>query len=454
MIFYRFILIFILFSLPQRAFASPSEITSKLRSIVEKGGWNTGLSVMNIESGNEIASVKGEELFKPASVLKILTTYAALNTLGPQYTFSTEIYGKVDEKGFTPELIVKGGGDPNLTLEEIWKIGRAIKERGVKTIGKLKIDDSLFSSKSPSGIRAYEAGSAPLACSFNSILFRICPSSNGEKAKVTFDPWEADIKIKGSITTSGSGAAPTYSVDRTNEGKFIYQVSGGIPSDVECVFLYRNVSDPNAYCSEVITGIFSSLGIKTTSTEINGQGNTYPLIYKHESVPLSDIVSSLNHFSTNFIAEEIVYALGQESSERWNYESGLKKITSLSRTLGYENVVIRDGSGLSHDNRISPKLISEILVLATKNDKFGPEIESSLPIAGLSGTLKRREFGSLNGILRAKTGSLDGVSSLAGFLRGKSGARYAFTILQNGVPSKDRALKMEHEIVERIAELG
>jgi len=409
---------------------------------------------MNVESGSEVVSIKGDELLKPASVLKILTTYAALNTLGPQYTFSTEIYGKVDEKGYVPELTIKGGGDPNLTLEEIWKIGRALKERGVKTIGKFKIDDSLFASKSPSGIRAYEAGSAPLACSFNSILFRICPGSKGERAKVTFDPWEADITVKGSIATLGSGASPTYSVDRLEDGKFVYQISGGIPSDVECVFLYRNVSDPNSYCSEVITGIFSSLGIKITASEINGEINTSPRLYRHDSIPLSAIVSSLNHFSTNFIAEEIVYALGQDSSDRWNYESGLRKISSLSRSLGYENVVIRDGSGLSHDNRVSPKLITEILVLATKNDKIGPEIESSLPIAGLSGTLKRREFGSLNGVLRAKTGSLDGVSSLAGYLRGKSGARYAFTILQNGVPSKDRALKMEHEIVERIAELG
>lgn len=455
----RFILLFIAITVlnPERSFSTPEDLQTELGAVLKGLPWSAGLSVVDTESEKEIASYRSEEPLKPASVLKILTAYVALDSLGPEFTFRTTILGEIDGKGHVPELIVKGGGDPNLTLEEIWKIGRALRVRGVQRVGKIVVDDSLFQSKSPSGVRAYEAGSAPLACSFNSVLFRLCPTSKGERASVSFEPFETNITLEGSVITTGRGSAPTYSIDRAAKGEFSYKVSGGIPEDVDCVQVFRNVTDAASYCREVISGIFSSVGIL-----VGGEGllkgissnKNAPILYEHDSIPLASIVRGLNHFSTNFIAEEIIYSLGQESASVWSYSSGLRKVSSYAKSLGFQALSVHDGSGLSHDNKIPPKLVSMLLAKASKNDRVGPELEASLPIAGRSGTLKRRDFGALNGELRGKTGSLDGVVSLAGYVRGRSGARYAFTVFQNGVSSKDRALEIEHKIARRISELG
>jgi D-alanyl-D-alanine carboxypeptidase/D-alanyl-D-alanine-endopeptidase (penicillin-binding protein 4) len=180
-------------------------------------------------------------------------------------------------------------------------------------------------------------------------------------------------------------------------------------------------------------------------------------MYEHASKPLVDIVRDLNHFSNNFIAEQLLLALGEVPGGGRDRQVGLDRLSRYLVDLGVpsEQVSLADASGLSHTNRLTPRSIVTVLRRMARSVEVGPEFEISLSVSGRNGTLRRRYFGGGESpTVRAKTGTLDGVSSLAGYLSGRSGKRYAFAIIGNDLASKARALKLEERLVETLYEAG
>jgi len=172
-------------------------------------------------------------------------------------------------------------------------------------------------------------------------------------------------------------------------------------------------------------------------------------LFAHKSEPLRLIVDGLNHYSTNFVAEQLAYAIGRMSNGKWDHAVGLERMQAFLQQLGAaaKEAFFIDASGLSHGNRLSARAVSRVLFEMANDVKLAPEFESSLSVAGRSGTLTEKHFGVKGLMLRAKTGTINGVSALAGYLTAANGKKYAFALLQNGGKSKWR---LERSVLKAI----
>lgn len=413
------------------------------------------VGILVVESGPQkaIFSKNSELPLKPASVLKVATAAAALELLGPEFTFRTEFWGERPVPGGVETLTVRGGGDPDFTTEDAWLVARELHKRGLRRIGAIRIDQSKFPSlRPPSGQRAYRAGSAGLAFNFNSIGIKVCPTAPGKNAVVSVDPWESGATVTG-VVKSGSGSG--LRVDEKGGGlKFV--VGGSVPLG-ECVSVYRSVPDPASYFGRTFVELLRSVGVQVLRGVAPGERSPGgQLLYQHSSKPLVDILRDLNHYSNNFIAEQVLLALGEMPDGERDRQVGLDRIAGYLTNLGIpaEQVSLADASGLSHTNRMTAQGIVTVLEHMDRHVGSGPEFEISLSVSNRNGTLRKRDFGGEERTVRGKTGTLDGVSSLAGYVTARSGRRYSFAIIANEIPSKDRALKFEDRLVETIFEVG
>ncbi len=439
---------------PSHGADDPSSLAQRIAALVdgEKGG-KFGILVVDAVRGDTVFSRHAELPLKPASVLKIVTAAAALELLGPEFTFQTEFWGTHVIPGGVETLTVVGGGDPALTTEEVWLAARELHKRGLRRIGKVVLDESRFVSLRPaSGQRAYRAGSAGLAFNFNSLGLKICPTTLGQNAIVSADPWESGATITGTVRTSKGGE---LRVDGKGSGlRFV--VGGSVPPG-DCFSVYRSVPDPAAYLGRTFVELLRSVGVQVIRGAAPGVRPTEGrLLYQHSSKPLVDVLRDLNHYSNNFIAEQVLLALGQLPGGQRDRQVGLDRLIGYLSERGVpgEQMSLADASGLSHTNRLTARAIVAVLQHMGQHAGVGPEFEISLSVSERNGTLRRRDFGGAESMVRAKTGTLDGVSSLAGYLTSVSGRRYTFAIIGNELPSKASALRLEDRLVELLHEVG
>ncbi len=422
--------------------------------ILGENGADSALVVYDIDNRKELIDIQGSKPLKPASVLKVLTSAASLALLGPEYRFITEVYAEGRRGTSVPSVSLRGHGDPTLTSESVWLLARRLRAEGVTSIGEVVLDDSLFAdSRDPSGQRAFQSGSSALAFNFNSIAFRVCSNGSGKPALVTPDPWETNISLSNGISTTRSGRW-SFSIDQASskDSMMAFVARGTIAAAVGCTMIYRSVKDPVQYLGEFLLPTLRSVGIKVEKGWRQGVSpGRAELLFEHRSKALHAIVEDLNHFSTNFIGEQILYVLGNRGGGpgRYDHRQGARRLEEYLRSLGVsaDQFSIVDGSGLEHSNRLSARAVVKILVEMDRSYSVSPEFESSLSVSERSGTLEKREFGIPPERVRGKTGTLDGVSSLAGYLLTKKGKKLAFALLENGVKSKASAEVIEKRIV-------
>jgi len=414
-----------------------------------------GGSAVKEEAPGEVFSQNADKLLKPASVLKVITSLVALELLGPQYRFTTRIYADRNERGAVKTLYVQGNGDPGLTIESASVMARAIKLRGIESIESLVMDASLFEDeRGPLGQRAFQTGSSALSFNYNAFSFQVCPRMPGMKASVVPDPFELKIPLVGTILTKKGGQA-SFSVEQAfpnsaQAGVLSYRLKGSIGDLADCTTVYRSMPNPPVVFGATYAEILRSMGVKVGSGLREGDTpKKLDQLYVQESVPLSQLIRDLNNFSNNFIAEQILFALGQTELGTYSRERGLARVRAFLSSLGFKDsgFEIEDASGLSHANRVSAQMIGAVLLRGVRNQEVAPEFESSLAVGERSGTLRRRPFDPRGVILRGKTGTLDGVSSLAGYVVGASGRKYAFVIFQTATASTPRTHVLEDKIV-------
>lgn len=419
------------------------------------GGANSSISAIDLDSGREIYSSGAATALKPASVMKIATSVAAMKILGPDYRYRTQLLSTgIKPGGLIQELYVRGAADPSLTVESVWLMVRKLKKLGVRRIGKLVIDDTLFNyDKPPVGGRAYQTGSSALSLNFNSLAFDVCPASSGLPANVVADPWEANVKLTGQIISSNrrNGFSIDEDLNDNNPNQLTFKIQGNVRTGGGCTTVYHSVKNPPHYFGATLYGLLQSNGIEVLSKvrfePIPAIGR--PLFY-HESKPLSDIIWALNHYSTNFIADQLVLTLGRLGNGRFDRNLGIRRITDYVRSLGFDEseFYMDDGSGLSRLNRVSARVLAKILADAFHDESIRPDFEVSLPYPGREGTLKRRPFKFVGHNLRAKTGTIDGVSSLAGYAYGPNGRKIAFAIINNKLRSVADAHRIQYSLVK------
>ncbi len=441
-----------------------------------------GISVRSVRTGEVLLEQNARKAMVIASNLKLVTTLTALEMLGQDFRFQTTLEhdGTLQADGtLAGNLYIRGGGDPTLgsdrvmgsldldALMALWT--QKIQAAGIRRIkGSVVAEDDIFNENViPNGwtwgdIGNYY-GAAAFGLNINDNLYKVYLET-GKKVDdptrlIRTDPVMRDILFVNEVTTGplGSGdqsyiyGAP-YTYHRVMQGtvplgKSSFVVRGSLPDPP--LFVAQQLRE--ALQKKAIT-----LSESATSSRIRRQQKGKPItvptrkvIYTHASPVLSEIVKQTNLRSMNLYAEAMLKMMGVKQlnkSTTWESTDAVKDFWT-QKGLDMTGFFMRDGSGLSRSNALPPDFLSNILVFATKQPYFN-DFYNSLPVAGVSGTMKSiGEKTTAAGNLRAKTGTLDRMSSYSGYFKTQSGELMAFTLIANDYAGKEKEFRKKAEKV-------
>lgn len=450
---------------PHGAFAkSPAEDPSvvRFRNAVEKHldraclrKRNFGVKIYSLDKKEPLYQFQNNQLFIPASNVKLITSAVALKKFGPDYRFSTELHsaGKIENNVLYGDLYIKGFGDPKLVSEQMWLLANEFHNLPITRVeGNVIADDSFFDDerrlktwKKNYGAQAYNAPLSALSFNFNTVtVFAIPAKTPGEKPIVVVDPESDYIRVTNQATTLPSGRKGQLIVNRLEHDDFNeITLTGGIAHGSARARYFLNITDPTNYTAKIFKSFLIRAGVDVKGEIKTGKvPENAKLLVQHDSEPLSLIIQGLNKHSNNFIAEQLLKTLGaEEFGAPGTTENGAKIAQKYLQSLGYDpnTYTLVDGSGLSRSNRLSPDQFIAILENMQKDWGIYPEYIASLAVMGLDGSAGKR----LNGHpeaqrVRVKTGTLDLVSALSGYFQSQGGERFAFSMLMNDVRCSHR----------------
>jgi len=398
------------------------------------------------EDGRVLYERDGELALAPASNQKILTALAALRAYGPTYRFTTELLSSVppDAEGAIDTLYVRAGGDPALTSEDFWRLAADLRRGGLRRVREgLLIDDTWFDSErwNPSwgdtSARAYAAPIGAFAVNYGAYAVAVTAGpQSGDAPEVQVDPPIAYLRLSNRARTGPTRGGQTLQVERraVPDGEEVL-VTGVVAAGTEPDLFQRSVLDPARYAGAMLCAQLQAVGISVSGPVRTGSvpPDAHSLL-RFEGAPLSDVLRRFLKYSNNQIGEALVKGLGaRQSGPPGSWQNGMAALRAQLESAGLSlaGATLLDGSGLSHENRVSPRLLVSALRAARADFALGPEFEAALPIAGADGTLEERAE-AVRGRVRAKTGLLTRVTALSGFAQTRSGERVLFSILVNG----------------------
>lgn len=447
-IFQLVILLALFFSLPIQSFASVNNaVTTHL------GKNNAAVTIRDAETGKIVFSQNGDKLMRPASNMKLVSGAAALNMLGEDYRFKTDLYidGIVVNGTLNGNVYIKGSGDPTLTREDFIEFAEILMENGIRTInGHLIGDDGAFSGSTlPPGVlksdETYYFGARTSAITMSpnndfdasTIIITASPGKVGAKPSYSVYPNSSGMVISNQAKTVKKGSANTVTIKRAyNTNRII--ISGNLPqgsSKKEWVTL----QDPSKNTMDAIKQTLKGKGLKfekSSQLKIGKVPQNATLLYTNESRPLAAIFPAFMKLSNNSIADILVKAMGKEHLGEGSTNKGVTLLKKYSESLNISvsNWRFTDGSGLSNSNRVTSNGLSQLLY-KVQHEPYFDTFYDSLPVAGnkdrlIGGTLKSRLASSgLQNRIFAKTGYIPNVYTLSGYMKGQSGKQYIFSIL-------------------------
>lgn len=417
-----------------------------------------------------VVAYRADEPRNPASTMKLLTTFAALELLGPAHTWKTHAYvnGQLADGHLTGDLVLQGGGDPFLVTEAFWTMLRMVREKGVRDIGgDLLVDEGYFDLAPEAAgdfdgkpYRAYNASPSALLVNFRATRFVVFPELDTGRIRVFADPPGRSLKIDNRLRPLDGPCrnlhhAVTFDVRQADQT--IVTFSGSYPRACGELTLTRSVVPQSRYLFGLFQSLWQSLG-GTLAGDIRPAPvpPTARLLHTHESPTLAEIVRSINKFSNNVMSRQLLLTLGAELyGAPGTVEKGARALAEWAgaKGLAMPELVVENGSGRSRNARISADSLARLLENAYTG-ALRPEFMSSLPIAAMDGSLARRFHGEpLAGRTRVKTGLLDDVRALAGYVYAHSGRWYIAVLLHNhknlgrdsGTEVQDAFLRWVHE---------
>jgi D-alanyl-D-alanine carboxypeptidase/D-alanyl-D-alanine-endopeptidase (penicillin-binding protein 4) len=469
--------------------AQHKELAKRIDSIltrpdVARGFW--GVEIDELDTGRVVYSHDAGRLFTPASNTKLFTTAATLALIGPDYRFRTSVESATppDKYGrLSGDLVLVGRGDPNLsgrTLPYNLKTERPLSPahvleeladqlvaRGVKVIdGDVVADDSFFVYERygegwSQDDLVWEWGAPVSALSINDnvVYVNVLPAERvGERAFVGISPFAEYYQVENRVLTSPAGSGPRNLLIQRQPGSNHLEIWGNIPLDDPGAGEALAIEEPAEFCARLFWELLAKRGIvmyghtRARHTMLASLGtisviaqaplsggaaappSSQPVaLAQHESLPLGLDIRVINKVSQNLHAEMLLRLLGREKGTGGSIAGGLEVLRGflVKADVRPEEYVFYDGSGLSRENLVSPHAIVKLLRYAASQSWFAEYVDS-LPLAGMDGTLAAR-FHTLppGAILRAKTGSLDHVNTLSGYLTTARGERLVFSILGN-----------------------
>ena len=394
-------------------------------------------------------AVNPELALNPASVIKIVTTLAALELLRPGYRWKTEIYtlGNIRDGVLQGDLLIKGYGDPWLVIEDFRKMLEELRRRGIHDIeGDLLLDTSWFDvpftqpgAFDGKPFRTYNVLPNALLVNFKAVNFHFYPAPNGRNVRIHAEPELAGLTIDNRLQLRKrycGGFQRGIAVAVPDEQVADHVIfSGRFPNGCGHYILRRALLTHETYAYGAFKSLWRQAGGGITGQVRNASAppNIKPFLV-HHSKPLSDIIRFINKFSNNVMTRQLLLTLGAEQQEQpGTVEKGVQVINDYLAGLGLstESLHIDNGAGLSRDVRISTKLLADILEHAW-SIPWRPEFISSLAIAGVDGTARSRlKHMAAGGRAHIKTGTIDDVSAVAGYVHASSGREYVVAGMLN-----------------------
>ncbi|OGB45885.1 MAG: D-alanyl-D-alanine carboxypeptidase/D-alanyl-D-alanine-endopeptidase [Burkholderiales bacterium RIFCSPLOWO2_12_FULL_65_40] len=389
-------------------------------------------------------SYRAQEPVNPASVMKLVTTYAALDQLGPAYTWKTPVYidGVVQGGSLKGDVYIQGQGDPTLVMERLWLMLRRLQGQGIQVIvGDIVLDRTAFDvpEHDPARfdgepLRPYNAAPDALLLNFKSVSMGFAPDAAAGVARIQYDPPLAGVQRQGSVPLAAPGAEcgdwrASLRAELSDPSRAGFQ--GVYPAACGERVWPVAFADPPGFAARAVEGMWREMGGKLTGSVRQGKvpAGLRPLFIT-TSPTLAEVVRDVNKFSNNVMAQHVFLTLALQKNGVATFDGAREVLRQWwqGRWGDVPMPVADNGAGLSREARISAQALGRMLQTAWTSPVM-PELVASLPIVGVDGTLRRSK--SRAGTAHLKTGSLRDVMAVAGYVHGASGRRYVLVAMVN-----------------------
>ena len=420
-------------------------------------GVRSSVIVREADTNRIVYQYRGNQGVTPASNVKVLTSTAALEVLGEDYKFNTDVLtnGTVTNGVLDGHLYLRGTGDPTLMESDLLQMAKQMRESGIHSVtGHIVADDTWFDTQRLSpGIHKsdetyyYAAQVSALTISPNkdydagTTIVSAKPTRNGKAAAVSLTPHTDIVKVINRTHTVPKNQRNTVTMKR-QQGTNNIIVAGNLPVN-SSKRQWVTVSNPSAYTADVFKRALAKEGIKLQPTARVTRGKTpahATKLVNKESMSLYYLMMPFMKYSNNSHAEILAKSMGRQMYNEGSWNAGLRVVKEIMEKNGIsaKGINLEDGSGMSHRNKIPSEKLAEVLY-AAQSEEWYPAFVRSLPIGGvndrmLGGTLRNRLTNSaVRGKVQAKTGSLNGTDSLSGYVKTRSGQELIFSILTENV---------------------
>jgi len=439
---------------PAETAAAARTLPRQLRALVDTAALGDGLGVhiVNAQTGREIFRYHADMPRNPASNMKLVTAAAALLELGPDFSMLTGLYGRVDG-GRVGELSLRGFGDPTLRMSDLVALAEGLADRGVRRVGTVIVDGSYFDDEilppafeqQPEEVASFRAAIGAVSVERSAYVLRVIPGREaGAPATVRLTApgyFEVDNQIR-----TGGQDPDVIAVQRPEGERLDLRLRGTVPAGILGVSYRRRVEHPLAFAGHAMVEALTRAGIRASGrVRVGPTPGGAPLLTSRRSEPLAEILPAMGKWSDNFTAEMLLKVLGAERSRPGTSARGARVATATLTAAGVPEgaPTIVNGSGLFEGNRIAASHLTSLLTHVYRNPAVRAEYLAHLAVGGSEGTLRRRlQNLPAPRIVRAKTGTLNDVIALSGYVLGPTPDKdIAFSFLANGIAGRQGAAR-------------
>jgi D-alanyl-D-alanine carboxypeptidase/D-alanyl-D-alanine-endopeptidase (penicillin-binding protein 4) len=430
---------------------------------------SVAIYVQPVDAPKPAVTFNASKPMNPASTIKLVTAFAALELLGPSFTWKTESYllGRMQGDVLDGDLVLKGSGDPKLTIENFWLLLRGLRARGLREIrGDLVLDRSAFdlTDHDPArfdgeGLRPYNVGADALLVNYKAVRFFFLPNEAAQSVSVVPEPKLAQLEVASSVTLRdglcGDWRAGLKYELQANGAGVRASFAGAMPASCgERVWNLAPLAQ-NPYLYGVFKSLWQELGGSIGGGVRDGRppAGAKPFAV-FESPAASEVLRDMNKHSNNVMARQVFLTLSAEVLKLpGRYDRSARTVKSWLEARGLElpELVLENGSGLSRNERISADGLGRMLVAAYRSPVM-PELVATMPLVAYDGTMKKRlRHESLAGQAHIKTGSLNDVRAVAGYVLDRGGRRHAVVFFVNhpnaaaSQPAQDALLRWVYD---------
>ena len=428
------LLLFLPLGLAQDGPAGGGELAARLEAI-EATGARVGVLAVSLEDGKVVYQHRADELFIPASIIKLLVATSALVNLKPDYRFPLEALAATDpvQGVLAGDLILRGHGDPALSAEEIRRLAREVRGRGVQRVaGGVIADDSLLD---PRGGRFAELGG--LSVSGGAVAVEVRPGKAvGRPAVIVPGEGAGSLSVLNLTTT----AARSRSTLRARVRGSRIEVSGRQPLRARPVVLRARLENPSLHAALLFADALRQAGVAVQGGASVGRAPAGARQVAHaDGSSLASVLAHMLEHSDNLYAEQLLLVLGAAIDPPGTSAKGIAAVCRTMEGMGLSlsGMTVVDACGLSKSNRLHPRFLVDLLTRSWQRPEIRSVLLAGLPDAGATGTLRKRyRHANLAGDVRAKTGWLWGVGTLAGYYWTSDNKPYVFAVLLNERPGR------------------